>query len=134
METFNNAIDGFLKLLIGWAPPVLGLTLLSAVIGVAMLWVVGKTSNQARMKEVKRKVYAALLELRVFADEPAVTWRAQKMLFASNMRYMGLALVPALWASSHSPSKPSVRRYRPRSRCWAKSSASPRFRRTSSKS
>jgi hypothetical protein len=49
------------------------------------------------MKLVKRKVYASLLELRVFADEPGVTWRAQKSLFATNLRYMGLALKPALW-------------------------------------
>ena len=49
------------------------------------------------MKQVKRKVYASLLELRVFADEPVVTWRAQKSLFAANLRYMGLALKPAMW-------------------------------------
>jgi hypothetical protein len=41
-------------------------------------------------------VYASLLELRVFADEPGVTWRAQKSLFAANFRYMGLALRPAV--------------------------------------
>jgi hypothetical protein len=100
MDLFNSAIDGLLKLFLGafsWAPPVVGLAVLSAVAGVAMLWVFGKTSNQTRMKQVKRKVYAALLELRVFADEPAVTWRAQKALFGSNLRYMGLALQPALW-------------------------------------
>src|ERR1700704_1435655 len=100
MDLFNSAIDGLLKLFFGafsWAPPVVGLAVLSAIVGVAMLWVFGKTSNQARMKQIKRKVYASLLELRVFADEPAVTWRAQKSLFAANLRYMGLALKPALW-------------------------------------
>ena len=100
MDLFNSAIDGLLKLFFAafsWAPPVLGLAVLSGLAGVAMLWVFGKTSNQARMKQVKKKVYASLLELRVFADEPAVTWRAQKSLFAANLRYMGLALKPALW-------------------------------------
>ena len=100
MDLLNSAIDGLLKLFFAafsWAPPVLGLAVLSALAGVAMLWVFGKTSNQARMKQVKKKVYASLLELRVFADEPAVTWRAQKSLFAANLRYMGLALKPALW-------------------------------------
>jgi len=76
---------------------VLGLTVLSAAVGIGMLWVFRKTSNQEGMKKVKRRVYASLLELRVFADEPAVTWRAQKSLFAANFRYMGLALKPALW-------------------------------------
>jgi uncharacterized membrane protein (DUF106 family) len=100
MDLFNSAVDALLKLFytaFSWAPPVIGLAVLSAAVGVAMLWVFGKTSNQARMKQVKRKVYASLLELRVFADEPAVTWRAQKSLFAENLRYMGLALKPALW-------------------------------------
>jgi hypothetical protein len=100
MDLFNAAIDGILKLFFGafaWAPPLVGLAVLSAAIGVAMLWVFGKTSNQARMKQIKRKVYASLLELRVFADEPGVTWRAQKSLFAANLRYMGLALKPAMW-------------------------------------
>src|SRR5512141_2803475 len=100
MDLINSAIDGLLKLYFAafaWAPPVLGLAVLSAIVGVAMLWVFGKTSNQKRMKQVKRKVYASLLELRVFSDEPAVSWRAQKSLFAANLRYMGLALMPALW-------------------------------------
>ena len=79
-----------------WATARGGTRVLSALAGVAMLWVFGKTSDQARMKQVKRKVYASLFELRVFADEPSVTWRAQKSLFAANMRYMGLALKPAV--------------------------------------
>src|SRR6202171_1133546 len=99
MGLFNsifNAALGFYFAAFSWAPPVVGLAVLSAVVGVAMLWVFRKTSDQAGMKAVKRRVYAALLEMRVFADEPAVTWRAQKSLFAANMRYMGLALRPAL--------------------------------------
>ena len=100
MDLFNAAIDGMLKAwfaAFSWAPPLVGLGVLSTIIGVAMLWVFGKTSNQKRMKQIKRKVYASLLELRVFADEPGVTWRAQKSLFAANFRYMGLALKPALF-------------------------------------
>jgi len=100
MHFVNTIIDGALRAFyaaFGWAPPVVGLTVLSAAVGIGMLWVFRKTSNQARMKLVKRKVYASLLELRVYADEPGVTWRAQKSLFAANLRYMGLALRPALW-------------------------------------
>jgi uncharacterized membrane protein (DUF106 family) len=100
MSLFNSAIDAVLRAFyaaFAWAPPALGLTVLSAVVGIAMLWVFRKTSNQKRMKAVKRKVYASLLELRVYADEPVVTWRAQKSLFGANLRYMGLALKPALF-------------------------------------
>jgi uncharacterized membrane protein (DUF106 family) len=103
MDIINGAIDGLLKLYFAafsWAPPLAGLAVLSAVIGAAMLWVFKKTSDQKRMKLVKRRVYASLLELRVFADEPAVSWRAQKSLFAANFRYMGLALKPALYMAA----------------------------------
>ena len=100
MDVVNKIIDAALRgffAAFSWAPPALGLTVLSAAVGIGMLWVFRKTSNQKAMKLVKRKVYASLLELRVFADDPGVTWRAQKSLFAANMRYMGLALKPALW-------------------------------------
>jgi len=100
MHLINTIIDAALRAYfaaLGWAPPAVGLTVLSAAVGVGMLWVFRKTSNQERMKAVKRRVYAALLELRVYADEPGVTWRAQKSLFGANLRYMGLALKPALW-------------------------------------
>jgi uncharacterized membrane protein (DUF106 family) len=103
MSYFNSAIDGILRAFyaaFSWAPPALGLTILSAAVGVGMLWVFRKTSNQERMKLVKRKVYASLLELRVYSDEPGVTWRAQKSLFTANLRYMGLALRPALWMAA----------------------------------
>jgi hypothetical protein len=99
MDLFNTAINSLLSLwfaAFSWAPPVLGLSMISALVGIGMLWVFRKTSNQKGMKAVKRKVYASLLELRVFADEPGVTWRAQKSLFAANFRYMGMALRPAL--------------------------------------
>ena len=100
MDLFNAIFDSLLRFYFAafsWAPPALGLTVLSALVGVAMLWVFGKTSDQARMKLVKNRVWAALFELRVYVDEPRVTWRAQKALFAANLRYMGLALRPALW-------------------------------------
>ena len=99
MDAFNAVLNSLLLLFFAafsWAPPVVSLTVIAALVGVGMLWVFRRTSDQTRMKAVKRRVYASLLELRVFADEPAVTWRAQKSLFAANFRYMGLALRPAL--------------------------------------
>lgn len=100
MDGINQLIDSVLRgffAAFAWAPRALPLTLLSAVAGVAMLWVFSKTSNQAGVKAVKRRVSASLLELRVYADEPAVTWRAQRSLLAANLRYLALSLKPALW-------------------------------------
>jgi hypothetical protein len=102
MDVFNAVFNSLLLLFFAafsWAPPVVSLTVIAALVGVGMLWVFRRTSDQARMKAVKRKVYASLLELRVFAGEPSVTWRAQKSLFAANFRYMGLALRPAVVVS-----------------------------------
>ena len=80
-----------------WAPPVVGLAVLAALVGVAMLWVFGKTSNQARMKQVKRKVYASLLELRVFADEPARHLARAEIPVRRQPALHGLGAKPAVW-------------------------------------
>ncbi len=100
MEIVNWFIDTMLLLVhafLAFVPRLVGLTVVAAAVGAAMLWVFGRTSNQARMKQVKRRVQAGLLELRVFVDEPAVSLRAQKTLLAANLNYLGLALRPALW-------------------------------------
>lgn len=93
MDLFNRAIDAVLKLwftLWGWAPPILGLTVISLAAGVGMLWVMRRTSNQKRIKQVKRTVAAALLELRVYAEEPAATGRALRTCFCKSAN-------PARW-------------------------------------
>lgn len=99
MDTFNWALgavlNGYFRLF-SWAHPLAGLAVLSALAGVAMLWLFARTSNQAAIARTKRRVYAHLMELRLFADEPAMMWRAQRQLFAANLRYLGLMLVPAL--------------------------------------
>src|SRR5260370_19745397 len=100
MEIVNWFIDTMLLLVhafLAFVPRLVGLTVVAAAVGAAMLWVFGRTSNQARMKQVKLRVQAGLLELRVFVDEPAVSLRAQKTLLAANLNYLGLALRPALW-------------------------------------
>ena len=100
MEIVNWFIDSLLLVVhvfLSFAPRLVGLTILAAATGAAMLWVFGKTSNQARMTQVKRRVQAGLLELRVFVDEPAISMRAQRGLIAANLNYLALALRPALW-------------------------------------
>jgi hypothetical protein len=98
MDSLNAALDFVLKAFFGafrWSPG-LGLALIAAASGVGMLWVFQKTSNQTKIRAVKRLVQAHLLELRIYRDEPAVMWQAQKSLLAANLRYMGLMLQPAL--------------------------------------
>jgi hypothetical protein len=100
MDLLNATFDSLLRLFFtafSWAPPVVGLSVLAAATGAGMLWVWGKTSDQPGMRKVKNSIWAALFELRVYVDEPHVVWRAQKSLFTANLRYVALALRPALW-------------------------------------
>jgi hypothetical protein len=76
--------------------PLASLGPISALTGVAMLWVFGRFSNQAAIRRAKARLQAHLYELRLFADEPSLIWRAQKGLLASNARYLGLMLKPAI--------------------------------------
>ena len=75
--------------------PGLILIVLSVLAGIGMLWGFREASNQTRIAAVKRRMQAHVLELRVFRDEPAVMWSAQKSLLAANLRYIALMLQPA---------------------------------------
>src|SRR5262249_32156132 len=100
MDGINQVVDAVLAgyfAAFSWAPPALPLALLAAAAGAGMLWVYSKTSDQAAVKAVKRRISASLLELRIYAGEPAVTWRTQRSLFAANLRYLALSLKPAAW-------------------------------------
>jgi hypothetical protein len=103
MDVFNSIVNTALRAFFaafGWAGvngALLSLTVLSVLVGLAMLWVFRKTSDQAANRAVKRKVHAYLLEMRVYGDEPGAMWRAQSSLMKANLRYLGLALRPALF-------------------------------------
>lgn len=103
LDVFNAIVNAVLRAFFAafsWAGTNgawLSLTLLSVLVGVGMLWVFRKTSDQGAIRAVKRKVHAYLLEMRVYVDDPGATWRAQNSLLKANLRYMGLALRPALF-------------------------------------
>ena len=84
-----------LSLLKGWAPW-LSLTLLAVLAGLGMLWTVRRFTDQAALRATKRRLRAHVYELRLFADEPVLLWRAQWRLLRDNLRYLGLMLRPAL--------------------------------------
>jgi hypothetical protein len=71
------------------------LTAIAAVAGLALLWAFGRFSDQDRIQLAKRKVWAYLYAFRLFADEPALIFRAQKQLLVWNARYLALMLRPA---------------------------------------
>lgn len=75
----------------------LGLVLASAVIGLGMLWVVGKTSDQAAIERSKKLMQAHLLEMRLYQDELGLLLRAQGNLLLNNGKYLGHMLRPAVF-------------------------------------
>lgn len=100
MDAFNAIVHTILSWWIAgfsWGPPAAGLAVISILAGAGMLWIAGRTSSQEKIRAVKRRISAHILELRVFRDEPWMMWRAQRSLLAANLRYIGLMLRPMLW-------------------------------------
>ena len=81
-------------------PPLITLIPISLLLGIGMLWIFSKTSNQEAIRRVKARLQAHLYEMRLFADEPVLIWKAQLGLLAANAHYIGLMLIPAIVASA----------------------------------
>jgi len=88
-------IGGALSLFQG-QNPLFSLVPLSVVIGIGMLWVFARTSNQEAIRKVKSRLAAHLYEMRLFTDEPVLIWKAQWGLLTANARYIGMMLLPAI--------------------------------------
>ncbi len=80
--------------------PMPGFVLLSILIGIVMLWVVGKTSNQHAVERSKKHMQAHLLEMRLFGDDPVLLLRAQKDLVLNNFKYAMHMLRPMLFLTA----------------------------------
>ena len=72
------------------------LTAIAIASGLAMLWVFARFSDGERIRLAQRKIRANLYAFRLFADEPALIFRAQKQLLLWNARYLALMLGPSL--------------------------------------
>lgn len=72
------------------------LTAISIAAAFAMLWAFKQCSDQARIRVAKRKIRAHLLSFRLFADEPAMIFKAQGQLLVWNLRYLALMLRPTV--------------------------------------
>jgi hypothetical protein len=95
-RSITAGVLGNILVLFEGVKPMWTLIPISLLAGVAMLWVFARTSNQKAIRAAKRKLQAHLYELRLFTDEPALVWQAQKALLWANLRYIALMLVPAV--------------------------------------
>jgi uncharacterized membrane protein (DUF106 family) len=84
-----------LRPLTSW-DPIWSLLIISVLLGIAMLWVFARISNQKEIRRTRDRLKASLMELRLFGDEPSLVFRAQKDLLIGNGRLMALTLRPAL--------------------------------------
>jgi hypothetical protein len=75
---------------------IISLLPLSVLLAMGMLWVFRRTSNPEAIGKAKARAAAHLYEMRLFADEPVLIWKAQWDLLKANARYIGLMLVPAI--------------------------------------
>jgi hypothetical protein len=69
----------------------------SVLTGIAMLLVFRVTSNQQGIAAVKRRISAAVFEIRLFNDDPRAILRAQLEIFRHTLGYLRLTMVPVLW-------------------------------------
>jgi hypothetical protein len=74
----------------------LSLVLISGACGFAIAWIFRRTTDRAAVQAARKRVYAHLLEFRLFADDPRLIFRAQLALIAENARLFRLLLPPLL--------------------------------------
>jgi uncharacterized membrane protein (DUF106 family) len=78
-------------------PAFVGILVWSIPVGVFALWIFGKTSNQDRIAEVKRRIHAGLFEIRLFNDDLRAIMRAQGEILRHVLHYQALALKPMIF-------------------------------------
>lgn len=77
-------------------PPLVGLSVVSLVVAVAMLLVFRRTSNQPAITSVKRRIQAGIFEIRLFNDDIRAL-QGVGDVFRHNLTYLRLSLAPLPW-------------------------------------
>lgn len=89
----NAVFDGVFAAL-SFASPAVALAILSALVGVLMLYIWRFTSNQNAIKEVRNLISAHLLATRLFKDNLSVTFRAQRQIIWQALRLLIYSFKP----------------------------------------
>lgn len=76
--------------------PWAGMVFISLLTGLLMLLIYRLTSDQTGIREVKDRIKAHLLELRLYKDNMGVTMSAQGRILRANLRYIVLNFKPLL--------------------------------------
>ena len=100
LAPINGALGSVFDLLLrplAPLPPLASLAVVSLATAIIMLLVVRRTSNQRALDQVKRKIHAALFEIRLFNDDLSAIFRAQADMLRHNLTYLRLSLAPMIW-------------------------------------
>lgn len=100
MWMLNRAIGGLLDgLLLPFRglPAAVGLAVVSLLATVPILLVFKATSDQPRLAATKRRIQAAILEIRLLNEDPRFVLAAQRDAMRHSLAYLRLTLVPLLW-------------------------------------
>ncbi len=76
--------------------PAMSLAILSLVVGVALALLYGKVSFQTKLREVKRRIHAGMLEAVLFRHDTKLALKAQGRMLAGGVHYFLLAIPPLL--------------------------------------
>ncbi|MBV9498407.1 MAG: hypothetical protein JO138_03435 [Acidobacteriaceae bacterium] len=77
--------------MIGWS-----LAGLSVLFGFFTFWTFRRTVDLVAFRKTRKRLLAHLLEFRLFYDDPALIWRAQKAIVRENLHLLDLLARPAL--------------------------------------
>ena len=78
------------------AAPMIGFTVISLLSGVVLLMLFGKFSPQSRIRDVKRRIGAAILEVALFRHDQRLALRAQGRMLGLGSMYLSYAVPPLL--------------------------------------
>ena len=76
--------------------PIWALVAVSALTGLIMVWIFGKTSNQGAIARMKRKILGNLIAVRLFRHDLGVVMRTQGRILRDTLVYMRYSLLPLL--------------------------------------
>lgn len=92
VAVFDAALAPLLRL-----PPLAGLLIISLITAVAAVLVMRRVSDQQRLRATRRRMQAALFEIRLHADDPVAVLRSLRDVLIQNAIYLRLNLVSLLW-------------------------------------
>jgi len=87
----------FLLAPFGSMHPGVGLLVVSVITGVVMLFIFGKTSNQKMIAAAKNKLWAYIMEMWLFRNDPRVMFSAIGSVARSNLTYLRHSLRPIVF-------------------------------------